>query len=153
MEWYENRILSAKNGTNPMLMKELKGGYAVFGDTQFLPGYCVLLPKKEVYSLNDLPIAERNFFLSDMAFIGDALLASCAPLRVNYDILGNTDNYLHAHIFPRYEWEKAEERKMPVWLYDKSNWYDEDKQFAEEKHGEVRQKITRYLEMKYPLQS
>ena len=42
MEWYENRILSAINGTNPMLIKELKGGYAVFGDVQFLPGYCVI---------------------------------------------------------------------------------------------------------------
>lgn len=54
MKWYENRILSAKNGTNPMVIKELKGGYVVFGDVQFLPGYCVLLPKKEINSLNDL---------------------------------------------------------------------------------------------------
>ncbi|WP_321385663.1 HIT domain-containing protein [uncultured Enterococcus sp.] len=147
MEWYENRILSAKNGTNPMLMKEMKGGYAVFGDTQFLPGYCVLLPKKEVHSLNDLPIDERNQFLSDMAFLGDALIASCRPLRINYDILGNTDNYLHAHVFPRYEWEQEERRKMPVWLYDKSNWYDKAKQFDIEKHSELRKRITSYLEL------
>ena len=46
MEWYENRILSAINGTNPMLIKELKGGYAVFGDVQFLPGYCAITKKR-----------------------------------------------------------------------------------------------------------
>ncbi|WP_086350477.1 HIT family protein [Candidatus Enterococcus clewellii] len=149
MEWYENRILSAQNGSNPMLMKELKGGYAVFGDVQFLPGYCVLLPKTEVYSLNDLPLKERTQFLADMAFLGDALLAVCNPLRVNYDILGNTDNYLHAHVFPRYEWETEERRKMPVWLYDKSNWYDEDKQYDKVKHGELREKIALFLKENY----
>lgn len=54
MKWQENRIKSAQNGTNPMLIKELKGGFLVFGDVQFLPGYCVLLPKKEIFSLKDL---------------------------------------------------------------------------------------------------
>ncbi|EPE8809103.1 hypothetical protein [Staphylococcus pseudintermedius] len=48
MNWKENRILSAKNGTNPMVIIELKGSYVVFGDVQFLPGYCVLFPKREV---------------------------------------------------------------------------------------------------------
>jgi diadenosine tetraphosphate (Ap4A) HIT family hydrolase len=28
--------------------------------------------------------------------------------RVNVEILGNTDPYLHAHVWPRYEWEPAE---------------------------------------------
>ena len=81
MEWYENRILSAINGTNPMLIKELKGGYAVFGDVQFLPGYCVLLPKKEVNSLNVLTLEEREQFLSDMSVLGDAIIQSCTPIR------------------------------------------------------------------------
>ena len=116
MEWYENRILSAINGTNPMLIKELKGGYAVFGDVQFLPGYCVLLPKKEVNSLNVLTLEEREQFLSDMSVLGDAIIHSCTPIRVNYDILGNTDNFLHAHVFPRYEWE-SEERKKCLYGY------------------------------------
>ena len=38
-DWRKNRIESAKNGTNPMLMIETNGGYAVFGDTQFLHGH------------------------------------------------------------------------------------------------------------------
>lgn len=108
-----------------------------------------MLPKTEVYSLNDLPLKERTQFLADMAFLGDALLAVCNPLRVNYDILGNTDNYLHAHVFPRYEWETEERRKMPVWLYDKSNWYDEDKQYDKVKHGELREKIALFLKENY----
>ncbi|MCJ0965388.1 hypothetical protein ACQUFT_05715 [Mammaliicoccus lentus] len=45
MHWKENRIKSAKNGTNPMVIKELKGSYVVFGDVQFLPGYCNSISK------------------------------------------------------------------------------------------------------------
>ena len=149
MEWYENRILSAINGTNPMLIKELKGGYAVFGDVQFLPGYCVLLPKKEVNSLNVLTLEEREQFLSDMSVLGDAIIHSCTPTRVNYDILGNTDNFLHAHVFPRYEWESEERKKMPVWLYDSSNWHNKETAYSPIKHDEIRNSILEYLNKNY----
>ena len=149
MEWYENRILSAINGTNPMLIKELKGGYAVFGDVQFLPGYCVLLPKKEVNSLNVLTLEEREQFLSDMSVLGDAIIQSCTPIRVNYDILGNTDNFLHAHVFPRYEWESEERKKMPVWLYDSSNWHNKETAYSPIKHDEIRNRILEYLNKNY----
>ena len=149
MEWYENRILSAIKGTNPMLIKELKGGYAVFGDVQFLPGYCVLLPKKEVNSLNVLSLEEREQFLSDMSILGDAIIQSCTPIRVNYDILGNTDNFLHAHVFPRYEWESEERKKMPVWLYDSSNWHNKETSYNPIKHDEIRNSILEYLNKNY----
>ncbi|EEV60426.1 hypothetical protein ABWR62_12880 [Enterococcus faecium] len=149
MEWYENRILSAINGTNPMLIKELKGGYAVFGDVQFLPGYCVLLPKKEVNSLNVLSLEEREQFLSDMSILGDAIIHSCTPTRVNYDILGNTDNFLHAHVFPRYDWESKERQKMPVWLYDSSNWRNKETSYNPIKHDEIRNSIQEYLNKNY----
>ena len=99
MKWYENRIKSAIDGTNPMVIKELSGSFAVYGDVQFLPGYCVLLPKREVASLNDLDLSERQIFLTDMTLLGDAIIQACSPLRINYELLGNTDNFLHAH-FP-----------------------------------------------------
>lgn len=87
-KWYDNRIKSALNGTNPMVMKEMSGGFAVFGDVQFLPGYSILLPKKDVSSLNDLNIDERTLFLRDMSILGDAISLACQPTRINYDILG-----------------------------------------------------------------
>ena len=148
-EWQKNRIESAKNGTNPMLMIETNGGYAVFGDTQFLPGYCVLLPKKNVFSLNELTLEEREAFLLDMSILGDAIIKVCNPIRVNYDILGNTDKFLHGHVFPRYEWESEERKKKPVWLYDESNWFDCEKLYDENKHQEIRENITQYLKEYY----
>lgn len=145
VEWYNARIASAINGTNPMVMKEMPGGYAVFGDVQFLPGYCVLLPKRNVSSLNELNIEERTLFLRDMSILGDAILTVCKPERVNYDILGNTDNFLHAHVFPRYSTEIPERLKKPVWLYDSSYWSDSKFHYNPEQHDKIRLKITNYL--------
>lgn len=133
-----------------MVLAEMKSGYAVIGDTQFLPGYCVLLPKRDVSCLNDLSISERAQFLTDISLIGDAIIHVCHPARVNDDILGNTDAFLHAHIFPRYDWEKEERRKMPVWQYESSNWFDEEKQFSQEKHGEIKEEeLSNYLSVVY----
>jgi len=148
--WQDNRILSAKDGTNPMLLAEMKAGYAVFGDVQFLPGYCVLLPKKEYRELNDMPLEERTQFLQDMSVLGDAIKEVCQPLRMNYDILGNTDNYVHAHIFPRYDWEDEVRRKKPVWLYPEGNWIGGEFDYSEERHFKLKEAISNELKKKNP---
>lgn len=75
--WQDNRIQAAIDGTNPMVMAELPGGFAVFGDVQFLPGYCVLLPKQNITDLNHLEEPARTLFLQSMAQLGDAVLAAC----------------------------------------------------------------------------
>lgn len=135
-EWKKDRIGSAINGTNPTIITKMKSGYAVIGDTQFLPGYCVLLPNKKVNSLNELSFEERKKFLADMTIVGDAISFVCNPKRINYEILGNSDEFLHAHIFPRYYWEN-EKVKRPVWLYPRNNWTDLDKQFFNMKDGKL----------------
>lgn len=144
-KWYNNRIDSAVNGTNPMVMKEMTGGYAVLGDVQFLPGYSVLLSKRNLSSLNELNIKERTLFLRDMSVLGDAILATCQPERTNYDILGNTNNFLHAHVFPRYLTETSERLKKPVWLYDSSYWSNPKYRYDPKLHDNIRNKITSYL--------
>lgn len=149
MNWKNNRVISAMDGTNPMLIKKLSGDNVVFGDVQFLPGYCVLLPKREVQSLNELSLDERIGFLTDMSILGDAILSSCNPLRINYDILGNTDKFLHAHVFPRYEWEDDDRKKMPVWLYEQSNWVDSETAYSPQKYDSIRNAIFDYLEKYY----
>ncbi|KRM41827.1 hypothetical protein FEZ41_11885 [Lentilactobacillus parafarraginis] len=143
--WQENRIQSAIDGTNPMLMAELPGGYAVFGDTQFLPGYSVLLPKRNVASLNELTLTERRVFLDSMGILGDAVLASTNAIRINYDILGNTDQFLHAHVFPRYEAESADHLRKPVWLYDSDYWVKLQYLYSLKRDDELRSAITNYL--------
>ena len=99
-DWKKDRIGSALRGENPTVIARMKTGFAVIGDTQFLPGYCLLLSYPTAGSLNDLDAWARKDFLFDMSLIGDAITGVCKPLRINYEILGNTDPYLHAHIFP-----------------------------------------------------
>lgn len=147
--WKQDRIASAIDGTNPMVMCELRGGFAVYGDTQFLPGYSVILPKREVASLNDLSMDERILFLQDMSLLGDAILNCTKAVRVNYDILGNTDNFLHAHVFPSYISEPKTRRLKPVWLYDSDYWTNQEYQYNPDHDDKLKNKITKYLNSHY----
>ncbi|WP_121614269.1 HIT family protein [Mesobacillus foraminis] len=144
-DWKKDRIASANHGENPMVIAKMKRGFAVIGDTQFLPGYCVLLPLVKVNTLNDLGYMQRSEYLLDMSLIGDAIQEVCNPIKVNYSIYGNTDNFLHAHIFPRYEWELEEKKTKPDWLYSSDNWTDNKYQYTDVKHLEIKEKLSKKL--------
>jgi len=85
----------------------MRSGFAVMFDSQFLPGYCLLLASPMVSQLNDLAGGARTQFLHDMALLGDAIRGATGCKRVNYSIYGNLDPFLHAHVIPRYDWEAA----------------------------------------------
>jgi diadenosine tetraphosphate (Ap4A) HIT family hydrolase len=120
--WKKNRFGAIERGENPMVLARMKSGYAVIGDTQFLPGYCVLLAYPKVNALEDLLVADRNQYLADRALLGQAVTEVCHPWRMNYAIYGNSDEFLHAHVFPRYRWESDERRQRPVQRYPIEMW-------------------------------
>jgi diadenosine tetraphosphate (Ap4A) HIT family hydrolase len=119
MNWKDDRIGSALRGDNPTVLARLDTGFAVIGDHQHLPGYCVLLSDDpDADTLTDLPRPRRLAFLTDMDLLGHAVATACRHLdpafrRINYQILGNLDHYLHAHIHARYTWEPAEHAIAP----------------------------------------
>ncbi|WP_236060163.1 diadenosine tetraphosphate hydrolase [Actinacidiphila acididurans] len=129
-DWRTDRIGSALRGENPTVLRRLTAGFAVIGDVQFLPGYSVLLvDNPRVERLSDLPQSRRLAFLSDMDRLGEAVervsrARDAAFRRVNLEILGNTDSFLHAHVWPRFDWEPAELVKGPVWLHPRTKWAD-----------------------------
>jgi diadenosine tetraphosphate (Ap4A) HIT family hydrolase len=112
------RVEQARQGTSDRVICRLPSGWAVLGDVQFLPGYCLLLADPVVPSLNDLDAIDRARFLADMARLGDAILRVTKAERINYEILGNAEPELHAHLFPRYVTEPQDLRRMPAWFYD-----------------------------------
>lgn len=130
-EWRKDRIGSALRGGNPTVLRRLEAGFAVIGDVQFLPGYSVLLVDDPVVQrLSDLPRRKRLAFLSGMDQLGEAVERACKRLdpgfrRVNLEILGNTDPFLHAHVWPRFDWEPTHLVGRPVWLYPSERWRDE----------------------------
>lgn len=142
MNWKDDRIGSAVKGDNPTVLARMKSGFAVLADTQFLTGYCILLAHPKVKSLNHLDAVARLLFLREMSIIGDAILDICRPLRINYEILGNTDAYLHAHIIPRYDWEDDDLRKLPIWLYPPEYRTSPEFEFNEEKHAELKMRLA-----------
>lgn len=129
-DWRGDRVRAAIEGRNPTVLAELNAAYAVIGDVQFLPGYCLALAKRPgADRLSDLARPERVKFLADTDLVATAVEIVCSELdpayrRVNVEILGNTDAFLHAHIWPRYEWEPKELGARPVWLYSPDHWTD-----------------------------
>jgi diadenosine tetraphosphate (Ap4A) HIT family hydrolase len=112
------RVNDCRAGRYPKAICRLSSGWVVLGDVQFVRGYSLLLPDPVVADLNKLSGAARTTFLSEMAAVGDAVLAVTNAVRINYEILGNADPALHAHVFPRYSDEPDDQRTRPVWFYD-----------------------------------
>lgn len=107
-----------RNGINPKVICRVRSGWVVLGDVQFLRGYSLLLPDPVVTDLNTLEPGKRSLYLSEMALIGEALQETTRAYRINYEILGNSEPALHAHIFPRYLDEPEDLRARPAWFYD-----------------------------------
>lgn len=64
---------------------------------------------------------------------------------MNVEILGNTDAFLHAHVWPRYEWEPAEIVGKPVWLYPPDRWHDPATTLSAE-HNDLRGTLAREVD-------
>jgi diadenosine tetraphosphate (Ap4A) HIT family hydrolase len=112
------QVESARAGTLARVVVRMPSGWAVLGDPQITDGYCLLLPDPVVPDLNALTGEARRQFLADMAALGDAVLAVTGAERINYEILGNVEPALHAHVIPRHASEDAGLRIKPVWLHD-----------------------------------
>lgn len=147
-DWKRDRLASALDGTNPTFVTRMKSGLVVLGDSQLLPGYCILMAYPKVKCLNDLDVQQRADFLVDMSLVGDAIQRVCSPAKINYEILINAADFLHAHIFPRYEWEPEEHRKMPIWLYPKEYRFSPENMFSQEKHGKMKEQLAEELKGK-----
>ena len=112
------QVEAARHGALARVIARMASGWAVLGDPQITSGYCLLLPDPVVSDLNALTADQRSQFLADMARLGDAVLLVTAAERINYEILGNVEPALHAHVVPRHSYETPERRKQAVWLHD-----------------------------------
>ncbi len=133
----------ARGGQNSAVIGRMASGWAVLGDSQLPRGYSLLLPDPVVGSINELQGSERARFLSDMIAIGDALLSVTNAYRINYEIQGNSDQALHAHVFARYQAEDAERRRGPVWMYEPA--LRSSHPFDPTVHGELRVALAKWL--------
>lgn len=127
--------------TLPAMVARLKSGWVIMAERQVFAGYCLLLPEPVVAHLNAMPSPSRDRFLSDMAAVGDAILASTSALRINYAMFGNLEPALHAHLFPRYADEPAATRTAHPWALD---WASAP-EYSEALHGDLKRRIAAEL--------
>jgi diadenosine tetraphosphate (Ap4A) HIT family hydrolase len=131
------RVDALRAGRDPTFIARLGSGWAVLGERQVLPGYCLLLPDPVAATLNDLHGDARAAFLADMAELGDAVLAATRALRINYAIFGNLEPALHAHVVPRYHDEPAALAVSHPWAHD----WGAAPAFDPDRHRELQSRI------------
>jgi diadenosine tetraphosphate (Ap4A) HIT family hydrolase/RimJ/RimL family protein N-acetyltransferase len=66
-------------------------------------GYCVVIATRHVVEPCDLPATESRAFFDDVMATARAVRKRCAPIKLNYELLGNAIPHLHCHVVPRYE--------------------------------------------------
>lgn len=112
------QVEACRVGTFPRLITRMPSGWVILGDPQVVRGYCLLLPDPVVPHLNAFAVEQRAAFLHDMTTLGDVLLELTHAARINYEMLGNLEPALHAHLFPRYHEEADDRRTAPIWQHD-----------------------------------
>lgn len=115
------RLILCQKKENPHLIRELTTGYAVIGDHQFFDGYTLFLCKKHVTELHFLEPTFRKQFLYEMSLVAQAVHLAFQPKKLNYELLGNSHEHLHWHIFPRYGTDPHP--NGPVWRIPKQQLY------------------------------
>jgi diadenosine tetraphosphate (Ap4A) HIT family hydrolase len=125
----------------PPAVARLRSGWVVMAEQQVVSGYCLLLPDPVVPHLNALQSTPRARFLSDMAAVGDALLAISDAVRINYALFGNVEPALHAHIFPRRSTEPEATRTAQPWALD----WKAAPAYSDVVHGDFRRRLEKHL--------
>jgi len=133
-----------KEGTNPYFVRELESGYVVLGDFQFYEGYTLLLSKKHVSELHEMPATFKNRFLEEMSLVAEAVYNAFKPVKLNYELLGNLVSHCHWHIFPRYA--NDFQPKKPIWVIDETIRRAEHTRPSPEKLDALKKSLERELE-------
>ena len=136
------QVEAARSGQLPTVVHKLSSGWVVLGEKQVVKAYCLLLPDPVVPHLNALRGAARAQFLTDMALVGDAILKVTGAVRINYEMLGNLEPALHAHVVPRYRDEPPGLITKPFWFYD----WDQAPVFDAKRDGDLIQRIAQELQ-------
>ncbi len=69
---------------------------------QFVRGYCILTCNRHAVEPYDLSAEEQHLYFDDLMRSARAIAQVYQPIKMNYEILGNSTPHLHCHIKPRY---------------------------------------------------
>ena len=106
-----------KISSSPYLIKELSVSYAVLEDYQYYRGYTIVLFKKHITDLHQLPQDEVTLFFQEMYQAGYAITQVFPETRLNLELLGNQVRHLHWHVIPRRLSDQLP--NQPIWVVPK----------------------------------
>jgi diadenosine tetraphosphate (Ap4A) HIT family hydrolase len=66
-----------------------------------LPGYVCVVAREHVVEPFEMREPERALFWNEAMVIASAVAEAVQPIKMNYEIHGNTLPHLHLHLFPR----------------------------------------------------
>lgn len=139
-----DRIRLIRSGENPDFVAELETGYVVIGWHQFFRGYCIFFAKEHKEELHELEEPVRTRFLQEMSQVAEAIFHAFHPVKMNYELLGNSERHLHWHLFPRYA--NDPNPKGPVWNIDRSIREAENTKPSRKELAEIKTTLLRELE-------
>jgi diadenosine tetraphosphate (Ap4A) HIT family hydrolase len=85
-------------------------------EDQFFPGYVLLVLRRHVTELYDLPSAERATLMEEVSRVAQALARVFRPVKMNYELLGNLVPHIHWHLVPRLATDPA--LRGPIWTVE-----------------------------------
>ena len=139
-----DRIELIKKNENKYFVKELESGYVVLADVQYFLGYTIFLSKIHTDELHKLGNKNRETFLKEMAIVAQAVYNTFVPVKLNYELLGNTDRHLHWHIIPRYGTDPRPE--TAIWAIDNAVRHDERFKPNDNQLNEMKTKLLQELD-------
>ncbi len=89
-------------------LAEPLASWVLVGPDDPVRGYACLVFSRHAIELHELTSAEGNAFMADIKRVSAAIAGIVKPVKMNYEIHGNTAPHLHAHFFPRYEGDQFE---------------------------------------------
>ncbi len=83
------------------VVAELASGKVHLQNDADYRGYCILVFRRHAIEIHELTPQERHDWIEDIARVGKAITAVCAPEKLNVSMFGNLCPHLHCHVMPR----------------------------------------------------
>ncbi len=94
--------------SKPDAIARLESSWVLIGPNDPMRGYVCLVLGRHAIELHDLTEAEGAAFMRDIRRVSAAVAAILKPVKMNYEVHGNTAPHLHVHFFPRYVGDQFE---------------------------------------------
>ena len=84
------------------IIAELSSGWVTAPAEAPLAGYVSIVARAHVNEPFELSVPEQARFWTDAMLVAAAVASVVSPIKMNYEIHGNTLPHLHLHLFPRH---------------------------------------------------